>query len=97
MGIGRLSRVLREVGRSPPSIAEVKNEWSYTSIPPSTVTARTGATETVNTFILLLLLTSNNKRWRGSLSPSVTPYAQKQKGKRRTVHAYEGTSYSTRL
>jgi len=28
-----LNRLVREVDYSPPSIAEVKNEWSYTSIP----------------------------------------------------------------
>jgi hypothetical protein len=29
-----LERPGREVNRSPPSIAEVKNEWVYTSTPP---------------------------------------------------------------
>jgi hypothetical protein len=85
---------LCEVGPSPPSSAEVKNEWIYTST-PTDFTMWTGVTEMVTTSTVLLLLTSNDGRWRGPLLLSVTPSAQKGQDKHHTVRAHEGISHPT--
>jgi hypothetical protein len=51
----------REAGHSPPSSAEVKNAWSYTSIPPYVFTARCNVKNcTVLSFHLTLTTTASN-------------------------------------
>jgi len=42
-----VQRPVRKIDHSPPSSAEVKNEWSYTSVPLYAYIAETGKTSTL--------------------------------------------------